>query len=444
MTSPADAPGPSYLVAGRYRLIRRIGHGGMGAVWLAHDQLLDREVAVKQVLTTSGMDESAAQTSRARALREGRLAARLSHRNAISMHDVALDRDEPWLVMEYLPSHSVADVLRDNGVVDPVEAAQICAQVADAIAEAHAAGIIHRDIKPANILIAHSGRQAGLVKITDFGISRAKDDAMITQTGIVTGTPAYFAPEVARGEEPGEAADVYSLGSTLYTMVEGRPPFGDAENYIATLHRVALGQIDPITRAGALSSVLLNLLEPSPANRPTMSQARDRLAQFAAGTLGTTDNVLTGLVATKPLSERRRAAETLPPPGSHADFPQTAMAQTPIPQTPMAQNPSAQNPSSQNPLAQATPVPGSDTSRPQGGHSNPAQPDRTQVATGGYYAPRTAPEPFPGQYTPPPTPYQQHYRQPQPTGSNAGLAAAIFAVFVLLTAIAAGIIVLTM
>ncbi|GAC61808.1 putative serine/threonine protein kinase [Gordonia sihwensis NBRC 108236] len=417
MTSPAT-PGPSYLVAGRYRLIRRIGHGGMGAVWLAHDQLLDREVAVKQVLTTSGMDESVAETSRARALREGRLAARLSHRNAVAMHDVALDRNEPWLVMEYLPSHSVADVLHENGTIDPVEAAQICAQVADAIAEAHASGIVHRDIKPANILIANTGRNVGLVKITDFGISRAKDDVSITQTGVVTGTPAYFAPEVARGDEPGEASDVYSLGSTLYTMIEGRPPFGSEDNYIATLHRVALGQINPITRAGALSPILLRLLEPNPANRPTMAQARDLLAKYAADTLGTTDNVLTGLVATKPLSARNRSA-TLPPISGQSTS-QPSTPQTSAPQTHSAP----------------------DTSQGSAPH-NP-----TQVASG-YYAPRTTPEPVPyaptqyssapGLYTPPPTYYQQ-----QGPSSHAGLAAAVFAVFALLTAIAAGIIILVM
>ncbi|EGD56519.1 serine/threonine-protein kinase [Gordonia neofelifaecis] len=417
MTSPADAPGPSYLVAGRYRLIRRIGHGGMGAVWLAHDQLLDREVAVKQVLTTSGMDDSVAETSRARALREGRLAARLSHRNAIAMHDVALDRDEPWLVMEFLPSHSVADVLQQNGTIEPVEAAQICAQVADAITEAHASGIIHRDIKPANILIANTGRNVGLVKITDFGISRAKDDVTITQTGVVTGTPAYFAPEVARGEEPGEASDVYSLGSTLYTMIEGRPPFGNEDNYIATLHRVALGQINPITRAGGLSSILLKLLEPNPANRPTMAQARDQLTQFAADTLGTTDNVLTGLVSTRPLAEQNRAT-TLPPAGQPgASGPGTS----PAPRTSALNEP-----------------------------SHPHQP--TQVASG-HYAPRTTPTPIPynptdyssapGQYTPPPTYYQQQQQQ-RGSDSHAGLAAAIFAVFALLTAIIAGVIILVM
>ena len=426
MTSPTPAPGPSYLVAGRYRLIRRIGHGGMGAVWLAHDQLLDREVAVKQVLNTSGMDDSQAETSRARALREGRLAARLSHRNAISMHDVALDRDEPWLVMEYLPSHSVADVLRDNGTIGPTEAAQICAQVADAISDAHAAGIIHRDIKPANILIANTGRNLGLVKITDFGISRAKGDATITQTGVVTGTPAYFAPEVARGDEPGEASDVYSLGSTLYTMVEGAPPFGNEENYIATLHRASLGQINPIARAGALSPILLQLLEPNPANRPTMAQARDLLAQFAANTLGTTEDVLTGLVPTAPMSASRSSA-TLPPRSAN-----------PYPSGPAAHHTA---------VSQSSNPPSADSHRPTTGvGTHPA----TQVASGAYHAsnPGTAslpqhqsgPTSLPGQYVPPRTAYQQQ----QGSNGHVGLAVAVFAVFVLLTAIAAGIIILAM
>lgn len=223
---PADTdaratPGPSYLVAGRYRLISRIGGGGMGTVWLARDQLLDREVAVKQVLSTEGLSEDSAENVRQRAMREGRIAARLSHRNAIAMHDVALERGEPWLVMEYLPSRSVAQILHSVGTIDIVEAAKIGAQVADAMIEAHAAGIIHRDIKPGNILIAGGGRNAGLVKLTDFGISRAKDDVTLTQTGLITGTPAYFAPEVARGDEPAEASDVYSLGATIYTMVRG-------------------------------------------------------------------------------------------------------------------------------------------------------------------------------------------------------------------------------
>jgi serine/threonine protein kinase len=290
------APGPQYLVAGRYRLKSRIGGGGMGTVWLARDQLLDRDVAVKQVVSTEGLTEDSAENVRRRAMREGRIAAKLSHRNAIAMHDVALDRGEPWLVMEYLPSRSVAQILHATQTLTPVEAAQIGAQVADAMVEAHAAGIVHRDIKPGNILIAEGGRNAGLVKITDFGISRAKDDVTLTQTGVITGTPAYFAPEVARGADPQEASDVYSLGATVYTMVEGQPPFGIDDNSIALLHKVARARINPMERAAELEPVLLRLLEPSPTKRPSMVQARDLLAAFAAGSRGTRDQVLTGLI----------------------------------------------------------------------------------------------------------------------------------------------------
>lgn len=290
------APGPQYLVAGRYRLKSRIGGGGMGTVWLARDQLLDRDVAVKQVVSTEGLTENSADNVRKRAMREGRIAAKLSHRNAIAMHDVALDRGEPWLVMEYLPSRSVAQILHTTKTLAPAEAAQIGAQVADAMVEAHAAGIVHRDIKPGNILIAEGGRQTGLVKITDFGISRAKDDVTLTQTGVITGTPAYFAPEVARGADPQEASDVYSLGATVYTMVEGQPPFGVDDNSIALLHKVARARINPMQNAAELEPILLRLLEPSPTKRPTMSQARDMLTSFAAGSRGTRDQVLTGLI----------------------------------------------------------------------------------------------------------------------------------------------------
>lgn len=255
----------------------------MGAVWLAQDELLDREVAVKQVVSTAGMTEDTATEMRQRAMREGRIAARLSHRNAIAMYDVALDRGEPWLVMEYLPSRSLAQVLHMTGTMPEGQVAQIGAQIADALAEAHDSGIIHRDVKPGNILIANRGRQSGIVKLTDFGISRAKDDVQLTQTGVITGTPAYFAPEVARGDEPAETADLYSLGATLYTAIEGVPPFGADENSLVLLHKVARGQINPPTHRGPLMDVVLSMLEPDPARRPTLAQARDRLAAVAAG-----------------------------------------------------------------------------------------------------------------------------------------------------------------
>ncbi|MGJ5669850.1 serine/threonine-protein kinase [Rhodococcus aetherivorans] len=277
----ASVVGPDQLVAGRYRLVSKLGGGGMGAVWLAHDTLLDRDVAVKQVTSTVGLPTEAAEEIRRRTLREGRIAARLTHEHAISMYDVALHSGEPWLVMEHLPSRSLAQVMNIADTLPPLEVAQIGTHIADALAAAHAAGIVHRDIKPGNILVAERGRELGTVKISDFGIARAKGDH--DRSGVITGTPAFFAPEVARGSDPTEASDVFSLGATLYTAIEGQPPFGIDPDSIALLHRVARAEIIPPTRTGPLTDVLLAMLEPDPARRPTMEQARDRLAAVAFG-----------------------------------------------------------------------------------------------------------------------------------------------------------------
>ncbi|MDM7491323.1 serine/threonine-protein kinase [Rhodococcus sp. CSLK01-03] len=277
----ASVVGPDHLVAGRYRLVSKLGGGGMGAVWLAHDTLLDRDVAVKQVTSTVGLPTEAAEEIRRRTLREGRIAARLTHEHAIAMYDVALHSGEPWLVMEHLPSRSLAQVMNIADTLPPLEVAQIGAHIADALAAAHAAGIVHRDIKPGNILVAERGRELGRVKISDFGIARAKGDH--DRSGVITGTPAFFAPEVARGSDPTEAGDVFSLGATLYTAIEGQPPFGIDPDSIALLHRVARAEIIPPTRTGPLTDVLLAMLEPDPARRPTMEQARDRLAAVVLG-----------------------------------------------------------------------------------------------------------------------------------------------------------------
>ncbi|MFC7447722.1 serine/threonine-protein kinase [Rhodococcus daqingensis] len=284
--------GPDYLVAGRYRLRSKLGSGGMGAVWLAQDTLLHREVAIKQVTSTAGLTEEAAQEIRARAMREGRIAAKLSHDHAIAMYDVALEHGDPWLVMEYLPSRSLAQALNVTETLPPLQVAQIGAQVADALVDAHTAGIVHRDIKPGNILIADRGRAAGTVKISDFGISRAKSDGAPTQSGVITGTPAYFAPEVARGGDPTEASDVFSLGATLYTATEGQPPFGIDEDSIALLHRVARAEIMRPVKSAEITDALLHMLEPDPARRPTMAEARDLLASLAAGAGGNVAYVL--------------------------------------------------------------------------------------------------------------------------------------------------------
>ncbi|MFD2091574.1 serine/threonine-protein kinase [Blastococcus deserti] len=301
---------PGRLVAGRYRLQSQLGGGGMGTVWLARDELLGRQVALKQVLTPPGISAADADQQRQRALREGRIAARLSHPHAISVYDVALENGQPWLVMEYLPSRSLATVLAEDGVLRVDQVAQIGAQVADALAATHAAGIVHRDVKPANILIGEGGRVEGLVKITDFGISHASGDVTLTQTGQITGTPAFLAPEVAQGREMTEASDVFSLGATLYTCIEGAPPFGMEDNALAMLHRVASGHIVPPRRAGSLTEPLLGMLAADPADRPTMPEVRDELAKLAAGRDGDTTTVLlarTDLRSSAPGRERTAA-----------------------------------------------------------------------------------------------------------------------------------------
>jgi hypothetical protein len=255
----------------------------MGAVWLARDELLGRDVAVKQVLIPVGSDPEATDGHREAAMREGRIAARLTHPHAVSVYDMVDDGGTPWLVMEYLPSRSLAQVLTQRGTLPVQQVAQIGAQVADALIAVHAAGVIHRDVKPGNILIGEGDRSDGLVKITDFGISRARGDVSLTQTGVVKGTPAYLAPEVARGQEPDEASDVFSLGATLYACLEGTPPFGMTENPLEMLYRVAGGDFQQPRNAGALTRPLVRMLDSDPAKRPSMTEVRDQLALLAAG-----------------------------------------------------------------------------------------------------------------------------------------------------------------
>ena len=251
----------------------------MGVVWKAQDERLGRTVAIKQLLVRYGLSDSHTEESRRRAMREARIAARLQHRNAIAMYDVAEHNGDPCLVMEFLPSRSLSAVLAEKGSLPPEEVAEIGAQVAAALAAAHAVGIAHRDVKPGNILLAENGT----VKITDFGISRALDDGTVTtQTGMLAGTPAYLAPEIARGGEPTRASDVFSLGSTLYHAVEGRPPFGTNGNPLAMLHLVASGNVPQPKKAGPLTPALLNLMQVDPTIRLTAFDAIKALAEPAS------------------------------------------------------------------------------------------------------------------------------------------------------------------
>ena len=266
------------LVADRYRLIEQVGSGAMGVVWKAQDERLGRTVAIKRLVVRYALSESMTEETRRRAMREARIAARLQHRNAIALFDVAEHEGDPILVMEFLPSKSLSAVLEERGTLPPVEAAEIGAQVAEAIAAAHAVGIAHRDIKPGNILLAENGT----VKITDFGISRALDDGTVTtQTGMLAGTPAYLAPEIARGGDSSRASDVYSLGSTLYHAIEGTPPFGTNTNPLALLHAVSSGNVPPPRNAGPLGETLMSLMRIDPSERPSMQEAAAALAAAA-------------------------------------------------------------------------------------------------------------------------------------------------------------------
>ena len=217
---------PSVRISNRYRVEERLGVGAMGAVWRATDELLGRTVAVKELLALAA-DTSAPdiEQSRLRILREARIGARLQHAHVISIYDVIIHEDRPWLIMEYLPSESLAARLALHGPLQATEVADIGRQMADGLAAAHLAGVVHRDVKPGNVLVTTNG----LVKLTDFGISRAIDEVQLTRTGLIAGTPAYLAPEVAQGREPTAASDVFGLGATLYAAVEGVPPFGLGE-----------------------------------------------------------------------------------------------------------------------------------------------------------------------------------------------------------------------
>ena len=281
---PLTGESSPLVLAQRYRLEERVGAGSMGAVWRATDELLGRTVAVKQLLLQPGAPGFDTQgqefdEARQRIMREGRLAARLQHQHAIAVFDVVLHNDTPWLVMEYLPSRTLGALLVEEGPLAPRDVAAIGRQIADGLAAAHAAGIVHRDIKPGNVLIGADG----IVKITDFGVSRAADDVQLTRTGLIAGTPAYLAPETARGLNPTTASDVFALGSTLYTAVEGEPPFGLDDNAYALLYKVGAGTIRPPERAGPLTGALLHMLRTEPDERPTAARAREELAAVVAG-----------------------------------------------------------------------------------------------------------------------------------------------------------------
>ncbi|SEP43221.1 Serine/threonine protein kinase [Amycolatopsis saalfeldensis] len=367
----------------------------MGVVWRAVDVRLERSVAIKQILPQPGVSEAERDNMRQRAMREAKNAARFQHPNAIVVFDIAEDGGDPCLVMEYLNGPSLSAVLADQGTLPVGQVARIGEQVAAALVAAHRAGIVHRDVKPGNILID----ETGTAKITDFGISRAAGDMTLTQTGLIGGTPAYLAPELARGADPVPSSDVFALGATLYQAIEGQTPYGNTTNQLALLYAAANGQINPPTQAGPATALLMSLLRSEPAERPSMAEARERLAALTAGepTPPMAPLLLSGnqgdRVGSRPPWQRSEAkspaSAPIPAQKAPSNPPRTPTAafmpmrspsappQTPGPQTPGPQTLGPQTPPRPVAPLQQTPTP----PRPQPAQNRPPAPPRTPATT---------------------------------------------------------------
>ncbi|MDH6217475.1 serine/threonine-protein kinase [Streptomyces pseudovenezuelae] len=273
---PPQEPGTGRLIASRYRLLSKLGHGGMGTVWRAKDETVDREVAVKEPRVPDTLPERERANAFERMRREARAAARLDHPAVVNVHDVAVVDGQPWIVMELVHGRSLGDALQE-GTLDAREAARVGLEVLGALEAAHAAGILHRDVKPDNVLLGRHGR----VVLTDFGIAQIEGETNLTDTGGFVGSPEYIAPERVLGQRPGPSSDLWSLGVVLYAATEGVSPFRRS-NTPATLQSVLNGTPAPPTSAsGPLASVITGLLHKDPAHRPNAAQVRALLEETA-------------------------------------------------------------------------------------------------------------------------------------------------------------------
>jgi eukaryotic-like serine/threonine-protein kinase len=276
-----DRAAAGAIVGGRYELQGAIGHGGMGTVWRATDTLLRRDVAVKEVILPPTMPQSEKDALCERTLREARAAAALSHPSVVQVYDVVTDANRPWIVMELLEARSLADMVIDDGPLAPRAVAKIGIAMLGALEVAHAAGVLHRDVKPANVLICADGRCV----LTDFGVARLPTESNLTTPGMVLGSPHFISPERAVGGAFGPPSDLFSLGVTLYTAVEGGPPF-DRGDPFETMRAVVEEAPRPTRLAGPLQRVLWGLLDKEPARRWSVEQARTELRELLTGTLG--------------------------------------------------------------------------------------------------------------------------------------------------------------
>ncbi|SCL18725.1 serine/threonine-protein kinase [Micromonospora inyonensis] len=298
------------LVANRYRLISPLGQGGMGRVWKARDEVLHRDVAIKELVPPPSLTDEERREMRERSLREARAIARLNHINVVRIFDVLRTDGDPWIVMEYVPSKSLQDTLAEDGPVSPARAVEIGLGVLGALNAAHKAGVMHRDVKPGNVLLGDDGR----VVLTDFGLATIPGDPNVTRTGMVLGSPAYIAPERARDGTAGPEADLWSLGATLYAAVEGKSPYA-RPSAIATLAALATEPMPPPKNAGPLKSVLNGLLRKDPAERID-AEVAERLLRRAGGKRSRGISLLDGVRRPGPNGPREPRPSAVPGPRS--------------------------------------------------------------------------------------------------------------------------------
>ena len=260
------------MLADRYELDREIGRGGMGSVWLGRDTVLGRTVAIKKI----GMAPGGGAPDLARAEREARLAARINHRNVVAVFDLVVEDGHQWLVMEHVAGPTLAGLIAERGALDPGDLAPVVEQVAGALSAAHDHGIVHRDVKPSNILLTPDG----VAKLSDFGIARAHADASFTQTGLLTGSPAYLSPEVVTGGGATAASDVWSLGATAFHALAGHPPYEVGDNLLGAMYRIVHEDVPRLNSGGSLVPLVEAMMQHDPDARPTMTEVERAAAKL--------------------------------------------------------------------------------------------------------------------------------------------------------------------